>query len=182
MRLPPDGDLVVAAPFREVTKMSEDTFSEIEAGARRRSGGGRSARHAKRAGGNAPTAMPFIRRSMAPFNVLTEEGLEQIEANADRVLEEIGIEFRDYPDALTMWKNAGADVDGERVRFPKGLVREVLKTAPPVFTQHARNPQRSVQIGGDATVFAPVYGPPFIRSLEEGRRYATIDSRLLNEQ
>ena len=175
MRLPPDGDLVVAAPFREVTKMSEDTFSEIEAGARRRSGGGRSARHAKRAGGNAPTAMPFIRRSMAPFNVLTEEGLEQIEANADRVLEEIGIEFRDYPDALTMWKDAGADVDGERVRFPRGLVREVLKTAPPVFTQHARNPQRSVQIGGDATVFAPVYGPPFIRSLEEGRRYATIE-------
>lgn len=155
--------------------MSEDTFSEIETGARRRSGGGRSARHAKRAGGNAPTAMPFIRRSMAPFNVLTEEGLEQIEANADRVLEDIGIEFRDYPDALTMWKDAGADVDGERVRFPKGLVREVLKTAPPVFTQHARNPQRSVQIGGDATVFAPVYGPPFIRSLEEGRRYATIE-------
>jgi trimethylamine--corrinoid protein Co-methyltransferase len=112
---------------------------------------------------------------MAPFNVLTEEGLEQIEANADRVLQEIGIEFREYPDALRMWKAAGADVDGERVRFPKGLVREVLKTAPPVFTQHARNPERSVQIGGDATVFAPVYGPPFIRSLEEGRRYATIE-------
>jgi trimethylamine--corrinoid protein Co-methyltransferase len=74
-----------------------------------------------------------------------------------------------------MWKDAGADVDGERVRFPKGLVREVLKTAPPVFTQHARNPERNVQIGGDATVFAPVYGPPFIRSLEEGRRYATIE-------
>ena len=30
-------------------------------------------------------------------------------------------------------------------------------------------------IGGSGTVFAPVYGPPFIRSLDEGRRYATIE-------
>jgi trimethylamine--corrinoid protein Co-methyltransferase len=43
------------------------------------------------------------------------------------------------------------------------------------FTQHARNPSRSVEIGGNATVFAPVYGPPFIRNLDEGRRYANIE-------
>jgi trimethylamine--corrinoid protein Co-methyltransferase len=42
------------------------------------------------------------------------------------------------------------------------------------FTQHARNPERSVVIGGKTTVFAPVYGPPFVRDLEGGRRYATI--------
>ncbi len=59
--------------------------------------------------------------------------------------------------------------------FPKGLCRELLKTAPKEFTQHARNPERSVQIGGKATVFAPVYGPPFVRDLEGNRRYATIE-------
>ena len=41
--------------------------------------------------------------------------------------------------------------------------------------QHARNPANSVTIGGNNTVFAPVYGPPFIRNLDEGRRYATIE-------
>jgi trimethylamine---corrinoid protein Co-methyltransferase len=61
------------------------------------------------------------------------------------------------------------------VRFPKGLVRELLRTAPAEFVQHARNPERSVRIGGNATVFVPVYGPPFIRNLDEGRRYATIE-------
>jgi trimethylamine--corrinoid protein Co-methyltransferase len=66
-------------------------------------------------------------------------------------------------------------VKGQRVHFPKGLCRELLKTAPSVFTQHARNPERSVQIGGDATVFAPVYGPPFVRDLDGERRYATIE-------
>ena len=73
-----------------------------------------------------------------------------------------------------MWRKAGADVRGERVHFPKGLCRSLLKTAPSVFTQHARNPERSVQIGGKATVFAPVYGPPFVRDLNGERRYATI--------
>ena len=92
-----------------------------------------------------------------------------------RVLEEVGIEFRDDAEALALWKKAGADVKGERVHFPKGLCRELLKTAPSVFTQHARNPERSVQIGGDATVFAPVYGPPFVRDLDGNRRYATIE-------
>jgi trimethylamine:corrinoid methyltransferase-like protein len=32
-----------------------------------------------------------------------------------------------------------------------------------------------VQIGGKATVFAPVYGPPFVRDLDGNRRYATIE-------
>jgi trimethylamine---corrinoid protein Co-methyltransferase len=91
------------------------------------------------------------------------------------VLEEIGIEFRDDAEALALWKEAGCEVRGERVHFPKGLCRSLLQTAPPVFTQHARNPARSVEIGGKATVFAPVYGPPFVRDLDGQRRYATIE-------
>src|SRR5690606_27464265 len=39
----------------------------------------------------------------------------------------------------------------------------------------ARNPARSVEIGGDATVFAPVYGPPFVLDLDGKRRYATLE-------
>ena len=30
-------------------------------------------------------------------------------------------------------------------------------------------------IGGDRTVLVPAYGPPFVRDLDEGRRYATIE-------
>jgi trimethylamine--corrinoid protein Co-methyltransferase len=36
-------------------------------------------------------------------------------------------------------------------------------------------PTASVIIGGDHTVFAPVYGPPFVRDIDGGRRYATIE-------
>ncbi|MBK1623759.1 trimethylamine methyltransferase family protein [Afifella marina] len=143
-------------------------------GRRRRASGGAEARRAKRSGSRS-VQLPFIRRTLAEQTVLDEEGLALIEKNADTVLEEIGIEFREDPEALKMWREAGADVSGERVRFPKGLCRELLKTAPQTFTQHARNPERSVEIGGKATVFAPVYGPPFVRDLDNGRRYGTIE-------
>ncbi len=140
----------------------------------RRSGGGADARRAKRQGGSVEQ-FSYIRRTLKEFEVLDEEGLSLIENNAEIVLEEIGIDFRDDAEALAMWKDAGADVKGERVHFPKGLCRELIKTAPAQFTQHARNPQRSVEIGGKNTVFVPVYGPPFVRDLDEGRRYATIE-------
>ncbi|WP_137391277.1 trimethylamine methyltransferase family protein [Rhodoligotrophos defluvii] len=135
--------------------------------------GGAAERRQRRSGGTRPQ-LKYISRKIPLYEVLSEEGLALIERNADTVLEEVGIEFRDDAEALAMWREAGADVRGERVHFPKGLCRSLLKSAPSVFTQHARNPERSVLIGGNSTVFAPVYGPPFIRNLEEGRRYATL--------
>ncbi|KXF76907.1 trimethylamine methyltransferase [Paramesorhizobium deserti] len=148
-----------------------------ERGGRRGRGasGGAAARRAARSGGGPGKSLTYITRKVPVYEVLNEEGLALIEANADTVLEEIGIEFRDDAEALALWKEAGADVKGERVHFPKGLCRSLLKTAPSIYTQHARNPERSVQIGGDATVFAPVYGPPFVRDLDGNRRYATIE-------
>ncbi|MEX0343680.1 MAG: trimethylamine methyltransferase family protein [Rhizobiaceae bacterium] len=140
-----------------------------------RAGGGAAARRAARSGGGPGTQLTYIKRALKPFEVLDDEGLALIEANADTILEEIGVEFRDDTEALELWRNAGAEVKGERVHFPKGLCRALIKSAPPVFTQHARNPERSVQIGGNATVFVPVYGPPFVRDLEGERRYATIE-------
>ena len=117
----------------------------------------------------------FIDRNIPYFEALNEEALELIEYNAETVLEEIGIEFRDYPRALQCLKEAGADISGERVRFPRGLCRQLLSTAPSEYTQHARNPERSTIIGGNRTVLVPAYGSPFVRSVDEGRRYATIE-------
>lgn len=148
-----------------------------EGGGRRARGEGRgaAARRASRTGGGPGPSLPYIQRRICEYEVLDEEGLQLIERNADVVLEEIGIEFRDDAEALDLWKAAGADVRGQRVHFPKGLCRELLKTAPKDFTWHARNPERNAQIGGKATVFAPVYGPPFVRDLDGNRRYATIE-------
>ncbi|RFP89146.1 trimethylamine methyltransferase [Rhodobacteraceae bacterium 63075] len=137
-------------------------------------GGGGAARRAERGAVSFETAK-YIERNIPNFEVLDEEALQIIEANAETVLEEIGVNFVDNPAALERWREAGADVQGERVRLPRGLARELIKTAPAEFTQHARNPERNVVIGGRNLVLAPVYGPPFVRDASGGRRYATLD-------
>lgn len=136
---------------------------------------GRSAKHAERQQKPSSSAA-WIDRKIPYVEVLGEEGLQLIEHNAETVLEEIGVEFRDFPTALALFKEAGADIDGERVRFPRGLCRSIITaSAPSEYKQHARNPERSVMIGGDRTVLVPAYGSPFVRDLDNGRRYATLE-------
>lgn len=157
-----------------MTTDGEKERSASSASRRGRRGGGRAAKRARAAAGGVRE--PWIKRSLPYFEVLNEEGLALIEHNADTILEEVGIDFRDDAEALDMWRDAGADIDGERVRFPRGLCRKLVQdTAPREFMQHARNPANNVMIGGDRTVMVPAYGPPFVRDMDKGRRYATIE-------
>ncbi|NVO27836.1 trimethylamine methyltransferase family protein [Donghicola sp. C2-DW-16] len=141
---------------------------------RRARGGGGAARRAERTAVRIECAK-YIERNIPVFEVLNEEALEIIETNAETLLWEVGVNFPSNPKALDRWREAGAEVDGERVRIPRGLARELCKTAPSSYTQHARNPERNVEIGGKGLVLAPVYGPPFVRDAEGGRRYATME-------
>ncbi len=146
-----------------------------EATARRRArGGGGAARRAERTAVRIETAR-YIERNIPNFEVLTNEALEIIETNAETVLAEIGVSFVNNPGALVRWREAGAEVDGERVRIPRGLARTLCETAPQSYTQVARNPEKNVVIGGKSLVCAPVYGPPFVRDARGGRRYATME-------
>jgi trimethylamine---corrinoid protein Co-methyltransferase len=136
---------------------------------------GRQARQAERANKGGGVGRPYIQRNIPTYDILGEEGLLRIEAAADRILAETGIEFRDDPVALDHWRRAGAKVDGLLVKFEPGLLREVLKTAPAESTQHARNPANSVRIGGKNVVFSPAYGSPFVMDLDRGRRFGTLE-------
>jgi trimethylamine--corrinoid protein Co-methyltransferase len=150
-------------------------MSETEAAAPRSRGAGRAVKRAARMAA-AVSTVPFITRKIPLYEVLNEEGLALIEHNADTVLEEVGIDFKGDEEALAIWKDAGADVQGERVHFPRGMCRKIVQaSAPPKFTQHARNPAKNVVIGGPNTVFAPAYGSPFVHDLDNGRRYGTIE-------
>ena len=124
----------------------------------------------------APPVAAYITRQIPEYEILGEEGLALIESNADKILLETGIDFKDDTEALEIFREAGASIEGERVRFPVGMCRKIIMaSAPKQFTQHARNPARNVEIGGKHTVLVPAYGSPFIRNLDEGRRYATIE-------
>jgi trimethylamine--corrinoid protein Co-methyltransferase len=150
----------------------------VEAGtepSRRPARSGRTARRELRSHGSEGLGRPYIVRNIPTYDILSEENLVRIENTADRILPEIGIEFRDDPVALDHWKRAGAKIDGVLVKFEPGMLREILKSAPAEFTQHARNPANSVVIGGKSVVFSPAYGSPFVMDLDKGRRYGTIE-------
>jgi trimethylamine--corrinoid protein Co-methyltransferase len=144
-----------------------------ETRARRSRSGGGAARRAERTAVSVETER-YIERNIPLYEFLDEATLEVIEYNAETVLEEIGVNFVDSPEALERWRSVGATIEGERVRIPRGLARQLCKTAPSKFVQHARNPERNVEIGGNTLVTAPVYGPPFVRDRDGGRRYATL--------
>lgn len=149
--------------------MTADTPSRGRAGRR----GGRS--RAPSASSSSGLA-PYITRNVPTYELQSEETLATIEANADIILEEVGIEFRDFPRALELFKEAGADVQGERVRFPRGLCRSIIQaSAPSSYTNHARNADRTVKIGENNAVLVPAYGSPFVRDLDKGRRYGEME-------
>jgi len=134
----------------------------------------------KRRGGEAQgtgvAASPYIRRGLPFFDPLDEAAIETLEAQVDWIFQEIGLEFRDDDEAIRIWQEAGADVQDTRVKAPADWIRELCRKAPREFDQVARNPERSVRIGGNNQVFAPIYGAPFVRDLKGGRRYGDMDS------
>jgi len=107
------------------------------------------------------------------YEILDEAALAELERGWRRIVSELGIEFL-YPEALDYLRDAGQQVDGELVRFDPDWILEQVAKAPPEFDLQARNPERSVHIGGNHMVFSAVYGCPFVREGDE-RRDATYD-------
>src|SRR5258706_6517132 len=129
---------------------------------------GRDAKRAARAA-RAVASIPYITRALPCYEVLNEDGLALIERNADTILAEIGIKFLGDPEAIDIWRKAGAEVHDELVRFPRGMCRELVqKTAPREFVQQARNSARSVRIGGPDTGFRPAHRSPFLNTIHQG--------------
>ncbi len=114
----------------------------------------------------------------APIYELADaQAVEQIHNTALDLLEEIGIDFIDDK-AVEILKAHGVKVGGETgytAYFDRDMVMEYVAKAPSIYKQQARNSERNVMIGGRYACFAPVYGPPFVRDRDRGRREATLE-------
>ena len=142
--------------------------------ARSRRPSGRDAKIAARTARSA-AFVPYITRKIPYYEVLGRGGAGA--ARAQRRHDSRGDRHR-FPR-----RSGGARALEGRRRRRAGRARALparpvphawcRRSAPQEFTQYARNPARNVVIGGNRTVFAPAYGSPFVRNLDEGRRYAT---------
>ncbi len=116
---------------------------------------------------------PALRRRLADYDAFPQEMVAKTHARALGIVEDIGIEFRDE-ESLALWRKAGARVEDALVRVPGELLMSLVALAPAEFTLAARNPERSVAIGGRHTVFGPGYGAPNVIDFDWRRRPATL--------
>ena len=93
--------------------------------------GGREARRAARTGFHMRWLPPPERRLPA-YEILDAEQLERVHQASMRIVEDLGVEFRDE-EALAAWRRAGAEVEGQRVRAPRGLLMDLVAKAPRRF-------------------------------------------------
>ncbi len=136
--------------------------------------GGRDARRDLR---RKPSAemLPGLTRGLPLVEPMSQEEIERIDEASLRILEEVGVVFRD-PVAVEDWRKAGAEVrDGDRIHLDRGMVRELISTIPSDITLHARDPEKSVPLGGKRSIFVPMTGAPYLRDLEDKRRNPTLD-------
>ncbi|MCV3211869.1 trimethylamine methyltransferase family protein [Mesorhizobium sp. YC-39] len=135
--------------------------------------GGRDARQKLRSD-RTVTFLPVLERGLPYMDLLSPDDLLRLHDISMQILEEIGIEFRD-DEAIDLWRAAGADVTDQRVRIDRNQLLELVAKAPEYITVHARNPARTVTLGGRKTIFTPAYGSPNVLDLEGKRRNATIE-------
>ena len=78
-------------------------------------------------------------------------------------------------EARALYRRAGAEVDeaAMRVRLDRAMVAELVAKAPPSFTLAARNPERTLRVGGRDLIFSSVGGPAYVMDLDRGRRTGT---------
>ncbi len=111
--------------------------------------------------------------TMPRYEILSADAIGVLERGWRRIVSEIGVQFAKR-EAVELFAGAGQRVDGEVVYLDPEFVLEQVARAPREFDVQARNPARSVHIGGDHMVFSSVYGCPFVRE-GDVRRDATLD-------
>jgi trimethylamine--corrinoid protein Co-methyltransferase len=89
-----------------------------------------------------------IPRTRHAYHPLTPDGVEQIHKTTMRVFEEVGFEVFE-PEALEMFKKAGADVDSERqvVKLKEPVVKDLISPAPQTVTLFGRKPEHNLELG-----------------------------------
>ena len=147
-----------------------DTAVEPELGRVRQ---GRDARAARRRT-RTRFWLPELERRIPWVDLLSDDQVQVIHDASMDVVEEVGVEFR-CDDALALWRDAGAAVDGARVRRDREHLMALVGTAPSSYTMVARDPTHTVTVGNGKTIFTPSYGAPYVLGLDGTRRPGTLE-------
>lgn len=111
---------------------------------------------------------------LQPMWSLSEDELQRLHNATLSILEVEGVAFLSEK-AIEIFKKNGFRVDGESVYFTDEQIKNALSHCSGSFTVHARNPKKSVVIGGTEPVCSPIYGPPFVIDFDGNLRRSTLE-------
>lgn len=117
---------------------------------------------------------PALQNGLPAYSILDDERSDRVLELAFTILEKIGIEFR-HPEAPKIWRGVGADVEGARVRIKRDLLLKLIETVPSEITLNARNPERTITLGGPRTAFSGSYGAPHVLDFDNVRKSSTLE-------
>ena len=103
------------------------------------------------------------------IKVLSEDNVATIHEATLRVLEEVGVIFRDE-EVQKLFEKKGATVNGSIVKIPSEMVKESIKRCPSNVVLKARNPDRSVRLGEGKVHYTNGFGATFVLDLNS-RKY-----------
>lgn len=90
-----------------------------------------------------------------------QQQLNAIHQTSMAILAKTGVMIHN-PEALEIFRQHGAKVDGERVFLSEELIMRFVQTAPATFKLRALNPDLSIEIGGGRSHYSPGAGAPLL--------------------
>ncbi|MDQ7096327.1 trimethylamine methyltransferase family protein [Desulfosporosinus sp. PR] len=103
------------------------------------------------------------------LNLLSDDQIEEIHSATLQVLQTVGVEVYEE-EALQLLKNAGADVEGTRVRLPVWLVQEALAGAPKSVTLYNRSGEPACILEKGKIYYGSGSDTPYTIDVETGKR------------
>ena len=100
---------------------------------------------------------------MSFAELLTQEQVQRIHDASLEILEQVGLKVR-YKPARELFEKHGCipSADSEIVKFPRAVVENYRKMAPPTFTFHGRDPKFDKTIPNDSPVIVTASSAPDI--------------------
>ena len=132
-------------------------------------------RRRRHSGPRATVRQPDYRQLRHPFlpqPVFTEDRIAAMHEAALGVLEDHGIKVL-LPEAVALFAQASARIDGDQVRLGRDIVSEALARAPRSFALHAGDRARDLTIEPGTLTFLAGSGAPNCSDALRGRRPGT---------
>jgi trimethylamine--corrinoid protein Co-methyltransferase len=111
-----------------------------------------------------------------PYEILTKNEVERIHQGALEVLSETGMTVA-HERSLNIFEEGGCqvDYDTKRVKIPTYLTEWAIAHCPDTFTLKSRNPDLSLNLGGDTVYFASFPGFTWLNPATNLRQVATVE-------